>query len=416
MVLLKTGRIFHIWDLPKDLIWIDLEDDFRKELIDKAKEVAGGEIKLAQYLKVKKHNIFNWRRGRSYWKNVVTRRLVPLKYILILCSLINDSKFSRLELEKNILAFNGPGNGRLIKNKFPWKEDERIIRILFHLLGDGFASDFGKYNEKGKNNGLPYYRNTKKELLEEFKNDLSFFGEVPTNLNIDMLQFPKVISYVLKYLYEVEFTTYTGSVPKIVFNLPKEIVAQGIKAFADDEGSVDDSRIRIFSFNKKMLSQIRLLMISKFPEIGIINLGDIVSYTTNLENKKYKSYKFSINSGGLGEYYKQIGFSHKRKKNLLENWIKRKNRGWNRRAKNITKLLILKSLINEPKTSIEISCEVNVSATSVMAHMQGNSNGIKSLAKAKLVKNIGLTIHHGKIWAITNEGLNYFNKESLRDI
>ncbi len=408
---MKTRRIFHIWDLPTHLIWIDLEDNFRKELINKARLTAGSIAKLAQYLRIKEHNIFLWKRGRSYWKGKTIRRSIPLNYTLKMCSLINDYKFSKIELEKRVLVFKGPGNGRLIKTRFPWYEDERIIRILFHMLGDGFGSAFGNYNQKGKTTGLPYYRNTREELRSEFKEDLKFFGEVPTNLNIDMLCFPKVISYILKHLYKIDFGTYSGKIPDITFKLPKYMVAQGIKAFADDEGCMDDCRIKFFSFNKGMLSQLKSLIIKKFPEIGEESINNLSPYKSTLRNKEYTGYKFSIKSNGLEAYYKQIGFLHKRKKKLLENWIERKNRKWNRRNKDITKLLILKSLIEKPKISREISNEVGITATNIMTHMKGNNRGIKNLEEDKLVKNIGLTKHRGNIWAITGKGLKFFKNK-----
>ncbi len=175
-------RIIHIQDLPIDKIYIDLNDEFRIEIIDKAKRKLNGTSKLAIYFKTKKFNIHEWKKGISFWKGKKTRRFLPLSQFIKISQLLNDED----GLEKNIVAIRGPGNGRVIKTKFPWKEDERIIRIVSHIIGDGYGSNF-------RTGGLPYYRNTSKVLREQFKKDLKFFGNVPTNLNMDMLQFPKVI-------------------------------------------------------------------------------------------------------------------------------------------------------------------------------------------------------------------------------
>tara|TARA_Y100000310_G_scaffold325361_1_gene388720 strand:+ start:60 stop:1283 length:1224 start_codon:yes stop_codon:yes gene_type:complete len=407
---LKTGRVFHVWDLPIGLVWIDLGDNFRKNLIDKAKEVIGGESKLAQYLGIPKHNLFNWRKGRSYWKNIITRRSIPLSHILKLCELINNPGFSKEELERNVISIKGPGSGRSIKTKFPWYEDERIVRIVFHLLADGFGSSYGRINEDGKFGGNPYYRNTRSELRSEFKEDLEFFGDVPINLNTDMVVFPKVISYILKYFYKIEFGTHTGEIPKVMFDLPKEVIAQGIKSFNDDEGGFDDTRVKISSFNKKMLSQFRVLIIKKFPEMKL-GIGEIKLCKTMLRNKLYTGYNFAINSQSLEEYYEKIGFLHKRKKELLDQWIQRKDRGWIRRTKGLTKLLILNELIEKPKTSTEISNNIGVTSNSVRCHFKGNRSGTTSLEKEGLIRKIEKNRWGGGIWQITEKG-----KKSLANI
>ena len=131
---------------------------------------------------------------------------------LILCELINDINFSKGKLEENIIAIRGLGNSNIIKTKFPWKEDERMIRVLIHLIGDGYGG-----SEVG-GNGLPFYRNYAPELLDEFQKDLNVFGEVPYNRRETLVQFPKVVTYILRHLYNIKFDTYNSSIPNILLN------------------------------------------------------------------------------------------------------------------------------------------------------------------------------------------------------
>lgn len=394
-----------MWDLPQELIYVDIEDKFRQNVINKAREITKNN--LTKLLKTSKENLYQWKIGRSKWKGKIKRRFVPLREFLRLCSLIKDPEFSKENLEKHILAFRGPGNGKIIKTKFPWYEDERIIRILAHLLGDGHGVEFNN-----RDLGLPYYRNTRENLREEFKKDLQFFGDVHTNLNIDMLQFPRVISYIISHIYGIEFGTYKGEIPKILYKFPRKIVAQFIRALFDDEANVDDSRIKFTSFNKQKIFQIRELITKKFPEIKDY-VGEIVSGKTKFMNKTYNVYRFSILSKGLGFYYNEIGFTHEKKSMLLKNWLERKNRTWNRRSKMTTKLSILKSLKEKPQSTQELSTKLNITESNVRAHIKGSSSGTLSLEKMGFIRKIDLNKFQGGIWEITEKGLLYLENNLI---
>ena len=395
-------REFHIWDLPQDKIFIDVQDTFRKKLIEQAKQKFGRVKNIANFLGVRKNNIWLWKNGVSEWKGKISRRYVPLDYFLKICDSVNNRDLSKEMLEKNVISFRGKGNGKTIKTIFPWKEDERIIRILFHIIGDGYGSCYGKKNDKGKFTGNSYYRNTRIELREEFRNDLSFFGEVPVRLNIDMLCFPKIIPQILKNLYGIEFDTYNSRVPNILYNLPKELVAQGIKAYADDEGSFDDCRVKFTSFNRNLLEGIINLIKVKFPEIKE-NISEIAECKTILNNKHYIGYRFSILSKGLNFYYNYINFAHSKKKKLLENWVIRNNRNWDHKPRNETKLQILELLSEGPQTIKLLSEKLDITENTIRGHINGSKNGILSLSKQDLI------FRNDKFIEITSKGLELLN-------
>lgn len=398
---MELERIFHVWDLPTNLIYIKLEDNFKKSLIDKAKQITKNLNELANLIDTHIFNIHVWRK----------REFVPLKPFLKLCDLLKQfPEFYRNNLEKNISAFKGLTTSKVIKTKFPWKEDERIIRLVAHLLSDGHGAEIGRKSKSG----LPYYRNTQENLREDFKKDLQFFGEVPTNLNIDMLQFSKIISYILSHLYNIKFGTYKGRIPEILYNLSKNLVAQFIKALFDDEANVDDSRIKFTSFNKPKILQIRNLIMQKFPEIKEF-ITEIKEYNLKFNNKEYACYRFSILSKGLEFYKNNIGFAHKKKSKLLDNYSQRKNRKWNRRPKMITKLLILNNLKEKTQSPQELSNKLNITESSVRAHIKGNS-GTLSLVKMGLIKKIGLTKFQGEVWKITEKGLVYLQNNLNKNI
>ena len=82
------------------------------------------------------------------------------------------------------------------------KEDEKLIRILFHLLGDGYGGKYGL--------AKPFYRNYTKELLDEFEEDLRVFGEVPHIRRETIVEIPSIIGYILKYIYKINFESHSS--------------------------------------------------------------------------------------------------------------------------------------------------------------------------------------------------------------
>jgi len=398
-------RLFHLTDLPTNLVFVYLEDSFRRKFLKVSKKIFGTYRKLAEFVEYTDAGIIETFR--------VKNRFTKLSTIIKLANSLSKKKhcsFNLNKVEKKVIAYRGIGTSLIIKNpKFPLKEDERMIRIFFHLLGDGYG---GKYGYGG---GKPYYRNYTKELLDEFEEDLKVFGRVPHIKRKTIVEIPKLIGYILEHIYKINFETHKSFIPPVIFKLPRGLIAQGIKAFADDEANVDDCRIRFYSSNKKLLAGIRNLMIKRFPEFTG-KIGKIGKRETYLRGKKFIGYSFPIFSSGLKSYYDLIGFSHPKKLELLKRIIERKTRIWARRNKNITKLLILQSLKDKNKTIKEISKEVGITDSIVRCHFEGNKpTGILSLRGMGFTENIGFTNTKAKIWSITEGGLKFLkeNKKKL---
>lgn len=370
-------RKFHIWNFPEEPIYIYLKESFKKELFKNAIEEFESQVAIADFLDTTRQSVGDWYIGdNSTPLNKTIKLFIHLKN--------KEYNFTEDGLEENIIAFKGPSNSLKIKVRLPIVEDERMIRILFHLLGDGYGG------EKLGASGLPFYRNTSQSMLDRFEKDLNVFGEIPVNRYKTRVQFPKVIGYLLKHFYGIEFETYKSSIPKYIFKLPKKLVAQGVQAFIDDEGGIEDSRIRITSYNKGMLRQLKKLIQYKFPTIGK-HLSKIRTKNTKLRGKLYTGYTFSILSDGLKKYIKIIGSRHEEKSSLMEDFLKRKNRGWNRRNEGSTKLLILQALKDGEKTVKELSKLVGITSTNIRVHINGSEpNGTPSLKKKDLVEQVEL--------------------------
>lgn len=391
-------RSFHLIDLPSDLVFVYLEDEFRKQFLETARQAFRSFEKLGEFVGYTNVGIIETFR--------VKNRFTKLSTIIKLANFLSRrglQGFSLNEVEKKVIAYRGIGTSLIIKNSnFPLKEDERMIRIFFHLLGDGYGGKYGA--------GKPFYRNYREELLDEFGGDLKVFGEVPYIKRETIVEIPSVIGYILKYIYKINFESHKSFIPLVIYKLPKKIIAQGIKAFADDEANIEDSRIRFYSSNKRLLSGIKSLMIKKFPEFSG-KIGEIKKSKNYLRGKEYINYSFSIFSGGLQSYYNLIGFSHYEKARILKRIIERKGRIWKRRNKNITKLLILQILRNKNKTIKEISSEIGITTSITRCHFEGNNTtGILSLKKMGYVKDMGFSKTKARIWGTTDKGINFLRE------
>ena len=395
-------RLFHLIDLPENLVFIYLEDSFRENFLKTLKEIFGTYRKLGKFVNYTDAGIIETFR--------VKNRFTKLSTIIKLANFLSERGYHEFDLnnvEKKVVAYRGIGTSLIIKNpNFSLREDERMVRIFFHLLGDGYGGKYGF--------AKPFYRNYTRELLDEFEEDLKVFGEVPHIKRETIVEIPSVIGYIFEYIYKVNFESHKSFIPPVIFRLSSKLVAQGIKAFADDEASVEDCRIRFHSSNKRLLSGIRNLIIKKFPEFSG-KIGEIRRDETCLRGKKFIKYSFTIFSKGLKLYYSLIGFSHLKKLESLKRIIERRERTWERRDNNITKLLILQSLKKESKTVKEISKEVGITDSVVRQHFEGNkSSGVLSLSKMNFAKNSGFTKTKAKIWSIIDEGLKFFKKNEFK--
>lgn len=395
-------RLFHLTNLPSNLVFVRLENSFREKFLTKLKEVFGTYRKLGKLVGYTDTGIMD-----SF---KVKNRFTKLSTIIKFANSLSKKGYSEFDInkvEKKVIAYRGIGTSLIIKNpNFPLKEDERMVRIFFHLLGDGYGGKYGF--------AKPFYRNYAKELLDEFEEDLKVFGEVPHIKRETIVEIPSVIGYILGHIYKVNFESHKSFIPPVIFKLPSKLIAQGIKAFADDEASVEDCRIRFHSSNKDLLSGIRNLIIKKFPEFSG-KIGEIRESWTYLRGKKFIRYFFTILSSELKPYYDLIDFSHKRKLESLQRIMERRKRKWARRDKNITKLLILQSVENGNKTVKEISKEVGITESIVRSHFEGSkSNKVLSLNKMSFVKNIGFNNTRGRIWSITDKGLKFLKENRYK--
>ncbi len=241
-----------------------MEDKFREELIDNAINLFGRK-KLAKCLNIRKlDTITRWKKAKiKRNKDWITPQGIPLNKLKTLLKLLN---IELNQIEKYVKTYKSKGKSLLIKNpNLPIKESPELFRIIAHLIGDGSANE----------NNVSYFKNFNKVVYDEFADDLrKVFGDIELSLNKDNIVFPITVRHVLYKFYNMNFGTFNANVPKKLFQLPPKYAGAFIQGFFDDEGNVDTSCVRFYSYNKDVLESVRDLLKTKFPEItSTTNIG-----------------------------------------------------------------------------------------------------------------------------------------------
>lgn len=368
-------REFHINQFPVDRIFVSLEENFHKKLFDRIKK-----YKFKEFNKLHFDNKLNWSTFKQWKKRKTDLKIriklhfIPLWFILKLSEIFPE--FSIEDFEKHIVAMKGPSSSSIIYNpNLPLPEDNRLLKIIAHLLGDGHVDGaFGSRLSKGKSHSE--YRNYNPVMLDSFEKDLQVFGQVKLSKDYEHghVIVPNLIGYILEHIYKIKFDCHNSKVPESLFELVKELVASFLRAFGDDEGHVYDSSIDYYSTNKELLSGILFLMNNKFPDIKTSE----IKINSNIKKDHHSiKYYFTIYNNSQKEYLKLIGFDHKQKEEDLIFNISRKG------IRNYKpKEMILELLRNNTLTAKQISRIIGIRHSSILEHL----SELKNLGKVIVVK------------------------------
>ena len=378
-------REFHITDLPQDRIFVLLNEEYHRDLFHMLKWDYGFK-KLNELF----DNKLNWNTYQSWQQrelkigNRVKKRYIPLWFI---CELTKILEIKIADVEKNIIAYQGPSTSNPIVNpNLPFVEDKRLLKILAHLIGDGsVGGGFGSKLPKGKQHSE--YRNFAPELLDQFEDDLQVFGEVKTTKNYahGHVIIPNVIGYILQHIYKIKFDSFNSTVPKDLYALPKELIGSFIRAFADDEAHVYDNHIDFYSANKVLMTQLMSLFNCTFPEI---ELSELKVNTSVGRNPKYYFY---VLSQSRESYYTLIGFDSKEKNKSMVFNLKRGS-SCRSRAPGKTKSDIITNLKEKQLTAKELSRIIGISHGNILRMLRNMHN----------VEIIGRREHGTNIWGLAN--------------
>ena len=343
-------REFHLWDVP-DNLFILLNKEANGKFFKRMYSIFGTQQEFAKFLGL-------WRQEvNKYHKQILKAngRYYPVYFPLRLfkkCLHILDKEFL-CYLEQNVSEIRVNVGLSICNPKLPIKESEEVYRIVAHMIADGSAS-------KGK---TPYYANTCKELREQFKKGLKIFGNMKIYDRmpraVELVYFPKVVTDILAYLFDIQFT-YPNRLPKLISNADKKFKKVFLQALFDDEGSISTGlTIGIHDIN--IMEEIKLLINS----LDIKTSKVMVHPYTHKKDKVY----LQILRSQYKKFQQEIGFSHPEKAKRLELSIRTQNRIQRTRNPNYIEQEVLKFLDYKPSPTMDIANHLLLTNQGLMPHL-----------------------------------------------
>ncbi len=370
----KENLLVRYWQMPGD-IFISLEPNFHAKLCNSI------QLKLDNSRKNCFHKILHcpkWHAQRLFTQfNRMT-----IKELEILREFANISKE---EAQNNIKSLGNHEDGTIIKNpKLPFNL-KNIVYVAAHLMFDG------SYREKG---GC-YFYSYEPSLVEYHKKRLSEFGSVPINFiaNENQLYFSYTIGYIAKKLLEIDnfnsTQTYFSEKLKKLAKHNKELVDEIIKALIIDEGKVDD-KIEAELANEKLVNDIHDLINEHYKATKITSRTRTIGFKNNPKWIHTTTiWKIGISASSFKDLYNSISpLPINYKEENLKFLFDRQSRDFNQRKLGETKKLIVKSLLEKPKTMDELAKELLIKQTTIRAHLKGHPTYKNSLINLGLIDKI----------------------------
>jgi hypothetical protein len=336
-------------DFPDD-VYILLNDSFRADFFKTSWKVNQSYRHLAKKLGVSNTTMLSWRRGKSCSKLKQFCSIGIIKKIFELSKNSEKWKFIYRDIERNIESYRAIHGILKVNNPIlPIKDSISLRSVYTHLLCDGTAQNIKSRTCK--------YDNKIKEAVEEFKDELSCFGNLfkegiskvwnkERNYFMYKYSFPKAIAKILLNKFKISFDWAHGRIPKEFFKGDRKLRVAIVRAFLIDEGGIIDTEVYFTSGNPNLLKD--LLKICNSLEYKCLKIKKTNNvYQLYLSSKSYlKIYTDIINIGKLPIKDKQerLELGHK----LINNKF------------DFSKLnkKILKELSNNPMTLTELSKEL----------------------------------------------------------
>lgn len=364
--------LVHYWQLPED-IFINLKSDFHNKLCE-----------TIQIKQKNKKNCFYKILDCPKWH---AQRLFTQFTRLTIKELEKLRKFADVtkdETEKNIADIGCHEDGTIIKNlKLPFQMKD-LFYVASHLMFDGSYR-----NKKGC-----YFYAYESSLVEYHKKRLNAFGDVPINLieGENQLYFSYTIGYIVSKILEIETFKSTkcflSGKMKELAKENKELVDEIVKAMIVDEGDVED-KIEAELANQRFVNDLYEIINPYYK------LTKITTRTRNIDFKikpewNYNStvWKIGFSAASFQDLYKSIFLPIDYKQENLEFLNKRQTKNWNQRKVGETRKMIVKSLLESPKTMDELAKELLVKQTTIRAHLKGHPTIKNPLVKLGIVGKV----------------------------
>lgn len=381
----------HINDLDQDAIYVYLNDNFREDLFQKARNNKKNWEDLIESLDLSIGHFYTIRSGKKY----NSKSFIKLS---ILNKILEISKISFLEIEKNIeLIKSGPTGGN-IPNIFPLNLDFRIASLIGHATGDGHIK---------KDHFNFEYRNKSEELITKVCNLIKSVFKIKPKIYLSkdgtkQVETYSIIGYILYKLGATKGDKVLTKfdVPGWILNGDLDIQKAYILALADDEFCVAKSRNISFSLSKKINYVNNLIdFMNSIKKIFLnfnINSNSLKIKKKFIRKDGTNTIPFSFYITGqrnIKKFNENFKFTHKRKKERLNQISKYKRPPIRKYPYNEFKQIVFNKLKNGNKSSTQISKDFEIIQGSVIRRM-------KQLEKNKLVKKVKISRYGEFLWSL----------------
>lgn len=318
---------FGLKDLVKDFGYFHVKIDkkFLKDLLIKASKNSKPHYNKEFIMQLG----MNFTKGKECCLTIygwtTYEKTIPLEK---LAKIVEMTKTDWKEVESKIKFIRCGQRGGEINPIFPIKIEKRLGSIIGHILGDGSIDQ--RFQQMS-------FSNSDKDLLKEFAdNMISIFGVEPriwmqkqpyfgntswdkklTNID-ELLEgrncslfYPRTCSLILNNIFNNFAIGKKKNLTKEILEANKQFKAGLIKAFYDDEGSVDKiSYIRVFQDRKDMLELFRKLL-----EEFKISSTKVFTYIKGNKERYYFNIHRKTN---FIKFQREIGFTSPKKASKLD--------------------------------------------------------------------------------------------------
>ena len=231
----------HLWDLPKNEVWINLEENLQKELIKKGYEIAGNYRKLASLTGVTINQLYN-QKARDRPKSI--------NFFIKLFKLLKKRglSYSLKKVEDKVIGIQTKWRGSSITNpKLPFDFSSQCGATIL----SGIYFDGGIRGTDRSNYGRPLYNNQEKVMRENFKNACrKVFGDIEFNEDkTGSINLPKIIGIILINCFEYipgRKSMHNPEISKFILkNTNEEFICSFLKQAFSDEGTVSTSEVKL---------------------------------------------------------------------------------------------------------------------------------------------------------------------------
>ncbi len=257
---------FSVDELPNSLVYVNISQEFSSHIFSRLLNSLSLDY-ISSYLNLWSGTVYEWVKYRGRYENPPFIRLDYLKRIFELLSKECKVAIALKDLQKNIIAIKGYGRGGILRDpKLPFRENKALIRLVVHLIGDGYLPKrVGSARTPSYTNGNEFLRKQFHKILGNVFGDISECSrsyEDKSGKSRSYIAFSKWIGYVIRHWYpDAEFDELSGRLPKAFFELPFALKAEVVRTFGDDDGHVGAHSIRFTSGGATILEQMRRLIV-----------------------------------------------------------------------------------------------------------------------------------------------------------